>query len=225
MANHNQGHHCCSQTQPTKELHIETKIEGLLEKFKHELEIRDIKLEHKMEMMELKMKMSLLETQQDIINKVTPRNDTPARKSCITENTSTRDLKADADICMEKTDDCHNMPKQTVNPCQQVQYQYQYCPILGQGKIYNTNNVYQETQHLRKVQGVDLYMTNNILQSKTNSKSIHLPPNNWDILNDDNVLEEYYKNIQPKEKLMRKGILTEQNRTPHLSGSAEIQIK
>ena len=96
---------------------------------------------------------------------------------------------------------------------------------MGQGKIYNTNNVYQETQHLRKVQGVDLYMTNNILQSKTNSKSIHLPPNNWDILNDDNVLEEYYKNIQPKEKLMRKGILTEQNRTPHLSGSAEIQIK
>jgi hypothetical protein len=48
MANHNQGHHCCSQTQPTKESHIETKIEGLLEKFKHELEIRDIKLEHKM---------------------------------------------------------------------------------------------------------------------------------------------------------------------------------
>jgi hypothetical protein len=37
MANHNQGHHCCSQTQPTKESHIETKIEGLLEKFKHEL--------------------------------------------------------------------------------------------------------------------------------------------------------------------------------------------
>jgi hypothetical protein len=35
MANHNQGHHCCSQTQPTKESHIETKIEGLLEKLKH----------------------------------------------------------------------------------------------------------------------------------------------------------------------------------------------
>jgi hypothetical protein len=34
MANHNQGHHCCSQTQPTKESHIETKIEGLLDKFK-----------------------------------------------------------------------------------------------------------------------------------------------------------------------------------------------
>jgi hypothetical protein len=40
MANHNQGHHCCGQTQPTKESHIETKIEGLLDKFKHELEIR-----------------------------------------------------------------------------------------------------------------------------------------------------------------------------------------
>jgi hypothetical protein len=33
-----------------------------------------------MEMMELKMKMSLLETQQDIINKVTPRNDAPIRR-------------------------------------------------------------------------------------------------------------------------------------------------
>jgi hypothetical protein len=68
-----------------------------------------------------------------------------------------------------------------------------YCPISGQGKIDNTNNVYQEMQHLRKVQGANLYMTNNMLQSKTNSKSKHLPPNNWDILNDDNVLEEYYK--------------------------------
>jgi hypothetical protein len=102
MANHNQGHHCCGQTQPTKESHIETKIEGLLDKFKHELEIRDTKLEHKMEMMELKMKISLLETQQDIINKVTPRNDAPVRKSRNVENTSTRDLKADANICMEK---------------------------------------------------------------------------------------------------------------------------
>jgi hypothetical protein len=51
MANINQGHHCCSQTQPTKESHIETKIEGLLEKFKHELEIRDMKVEHKMELL------------------------------------------------------------------------------------------------------------------------------------------------------------------------------
>jgi hypothetical protein len=42
MANHNQGHHCCSQTQPTKESQIETKIEGLLDKFKHEVEIRDM---------------------------------------------------------------------------------------------------------------------------------------------------------------------------------------
>jgi hypothetical protein len=33
-----------------------------------------------MEMMELKIKLSLLETQQDIINKVTPRNDAPVRK-------------------------------------------------------------------------------------------------------------------------------------------------
>jgi hypothetical protein len=40
-----------------------------------------MKVEHNMEMMELKMKMSLLETQQDIINKVTPRNDAPVRKS------------------------------------------------------------------------------------------------------------------------------------------------
>jgi hypothetical protein len=39
-----------------------------------------MKLEHKMEMMELKMKMSLFETQQDIIIKVTPRNDAPVRK-------------------------------------------------------------------------------------------------------------------------------------------------
>ena len=92
MANLKQGHHCCSQTQPTKEQHIETKIEGLLEKFKHELEIRDMKVEHNMEMMELKMKMSLLETQQDIINKVTPRNDAPVRKSRNVDNTSTRDL-------------------------------------------------------------------------------------------------------------------------------------
>jgi hypothetical protein len=51
-----------------------------------------------------------------------------------------------------------------VNPCQQVQYEYQYCPISGQGKIDNTNNVYQEMQHLRKVQGANLYMTNNMLQ-------------------------------------------------------------
>lgn len=215
MASHNQGHHCCSQTQPTKESHIETKIEGLLEKFKHELEIRDIKLEHKMEMMELKMKMSLLETQQDIINKVTPRNDAPVRKSRNVENTSTRDLEADADICMEKTDDCQNMPKQIVNPCQQVQYEYQYCPILGQGKIDNTNNVYQETQHLRKVQGVDLYMTNNMLQSKINSKSKHLPPNNWDLLNDDNVLEEYYKKYPTQREVNEKRHLnrTESNAT------------
>jgi hypothetical protein len=77
------------------------------------------------------------------------------------------------------------MPKQIVNPCQQVQYEYQYCPILGHGKIDNTNNVYQETQLLRKAQWVDLYMTNNMLQLKTNSKPRHLPPNNWDILNDD----------------------------------------
>ena len=62
-------------------------------------------------------------------------------------------------------------------------------PNLGTRKIDNTNNVYQETQHLRKAQGADLYMTNNMLQSKTNSKSKHLPPNNWDLLNDDN--EEY----------------------------------
>jgi hypothetical protein len=48
------------------------------------------------------------------------------------------------------------MPKQIVNPCQQVQYEYQYCPISGQGKIDNTNNVYQEMQHLRKVQGATL---------------------------------------------------------------------
>ena len=43
--------------------------------------------------------------------------------------------------------------KQIVNPCQQVQYEYQYCPISGQGKIDNKNNVYQEMQHLRKAQG------------------------------------------------------------------------
>jgi hypothetical protein len=66
---------------------------------------------------------------------------------------------------MEKTDDCRNMPKQIVNPCQQVQYEYQYCPILGQGKIDDTNNVYQETQHLRKAQGADLYMTNKLVFS------------------------------------------------------------
>jgi hypothetical protein len=48
-------------------------------------------------------------------------------------------------------------------------------------------------QHLRKVQGANLYMTNNMLQSKINKKCKHLPPNNWDLLNDDNVLEEYYK--------------------------------
>jgi hypothetical protein len=41
-----------------------------------------------------------------IINEVTPRNDAPVRKSRDVENTSTRDLEADADICMEKTDDC-----------------------------------------------------------------------------------------------------------------------
>ena len=63
-----------------------------------------------------------------------------------------RDLEADADICMEKNDNCQNMPKQIVNPWQQVQYEYQYCPILGHGKIDNTNNVYQETQLLRKAQ-------------------------------------------------------------------------
>jgi hypothetical protein len=48
-----------------------------------------------MEMMELRMKISLLETQQDIINEVTPRNDAPVRKSRDVENTSTRDLEAD----------------------------------------------------------------------------------------------------------------------------------
>ena len=83
---------------------------------------------------------------------------------------------------MEKTDDCQIMPKQIVNPSQQAQYEYQYYPISGEGKLDNTNNVYQEMQHLRKVQGADLYMTNNMLQSKTNSKSKHLPPNNWDRL-------------------------------------------
>lgn len=177
MANQNQGHHCCSQTQPTKESQIETKIAGLLDK-KHELEIRDIKLEHKIELMELKMKMSLFETQQDIINKVTPRNDAPVRKSRNEENTSKRDVEADDDICMEKNDDCQNMPKQIVNPCQQVQYEYQYCPTSGQGKLENTNKVNQEIGHQRKVNGANLYMTNNMLQSKTNSKSKHLPPNN-----------------------------------------------
>jgi len=105
---------------------------------------------------------------------------------------------------MEKTDDCQNMPKQIVNPCQQVQYEYQYCPILGQGKIDNTNNVYQETKHPRKAQGADLYMTNNMLQSKTNSKSKHLPPNNRDILNDDNVLEEYYKKYPTQREVNAK---------------------
>jgi hypothetical protein len=50
-----------------------------------------------------------------VMYKSTPRNDAPARKSRIAENTSTRDLEADADICMEKTDDCQNMPKQIVN--------------------------------------------------------------------------------------------------------------
>jgi hypothetical protein len=48
------------------------------------------------------MKISLLETQQEIINKVTPRNNAPVRKSRNVENTSTRDLEADADICMKK---------------------------------------------------------------------------------------------------------------------------
>ena len=123
---------------------------------------------------------------------------------------------------MEKTDDCQNMPKQIVIPCQQVQYEYQYCPILGQGKIDNTNNVYQETKHPRKAQGADLYMTNNMLQSKTNSKSKHLPPNNRDILNDDNVLEEYYKNYPTQREVNAK---RHPDRTPHLSGIAVIQIK
>jgi hypothetical protein len=58
-----------------------------------------MKVEHKME---LKMKMSLLETQQDINNKVTPRHDAPVRKPRNVENTSTCDLEADAHICMEK---------------------------------------------------------------------------------------------------------------------------
>ena len=77
MANHNQGHHCCSlpKSRILKQRQKDCQIN-----LKHELEIRDIKLEHKMEMMELKIKMSLLETQQDIINKVTPRNDAPVRK-------------------------------------------------------------------------------------------------------------------------------------------------
>jgi hypothetical protein len=77
-------------------------------------------------------------------------------------------------------------------------------PNLGTRKIDNTNNVYQETQHLRKAQGADLYMTNNMLQSKTNSKSKHLPPNNWDLLNDDNVLEEYYKKYQTQREVNEK---------------------
>ena len=77
-------------------------------------------------------------------------------------------------------------------------------PNLGTRKIANTNNVYQETQHLRKAQGADLYMTNNMLQPKTNSKSKHLPPNKWDLLNDDNVLEEYYKKYQTQREVNEK---------------------
>jgi hypothetical protein len=50
----------------------------------------------------------------------------------------------------------------------------------------------------------DLYMTNNMLQSKTNSKSKHLPPNNRDILNDDNVLEEYYKKYPTQREVNAK---------------------
>jgi hypothetical protein len=96
------------------------------------------------------------------------------------------------------------MPKQIVNPSQQAQYEYQYCPISGEGKLDNTNNVYQEMQHLRTVQGANLYMTNNMLHSKTNSKSKHLPPNNWDLLNDDNVLEEYYKRYPTQREVNEK---------------------
>ena len=96
------------------------------------------------------------------------------------------------------------MPKKFVNPSQQAQYEYQYYPISGEGKLDNTNNVYQEMQHLRTVQGANLYMTNNMLHSKTNSKSKHLPPNNWDLLNDDNVLEEYYKRYPTQREVNEK---------------------
>jgi hypothetical protein len=43
-----------------------------------------------------------------------------------------------------------------------------------------------------------------MLQSKTNSKSKHLPPNNWDLLNDDNVLEEYYKKYPTQREVNEK---------------------
>lgn len=42
----------------------------MLEKFKHELEIRDIKIGHQMKMMELKNKVSLLEMQQTITDRL-----------------------------------------------------------------------------------------------------------------------------------------------------------
>ncbi|CAC5386548.1 unnamed protein product [Mytilus coruscus] len=66
MTNNEQEQYLCRKQHANKESFIEKKLEGMLEKFKHELEIRDIKIGHQMEMMELKKQSFTVEKQQTI---------------------------------------------------------------------------------------------------------------------------------------------------------------
>ncbi|CAC5411197.1 unnamed protein product [Mytilus coruscus] len=164
-----------------KESYIEEKLEGMLEKFKYELEIRDIKIGHQMEMMELKNKVSLLEMQQTItdrLEKKINKDDTNVKRHDEGYSTSRHIANIHpTNIVQDQSPsirDCINNEQNKASACQKNQQIEHHCESLGTQRTSNERDILknnseptsyiqnrtciEDQEAVRRAQGAQMYM-------------------------------------------------------------------
>ncbi|CAC5419282.1 unnamed protein product [Mytilus coruscus] len=232
LTNNEQEQCLCRKQHANTESYIEEKLEGMLEKFKYELEIRDIKIGHQMEMMELKNKVSLLEMQQTItdrLEKKINKDDTNVKRHDEGYSTSRHIANIHpTNIVQDQSPsirDCINNEQNKASACQKNQQIEHHCESLGTQRTSNERYILknnseptsyiqnrtciEDQEAVRRAQGAQMYM-NAPTRYHAAPPLIRTEQNHVNNINSKDVLENYYKKI-PSQREINENLQTQRS--------------
>ncbi|CAC5377551.1 unnamed protein product [Mytilus coruscus] len=199
---------CRKNNMQIRNLTLRKKLEGMLEKFKYELEIRDIKIGHQMEMMELKNKVSLLEMQQTITDRLEKKIN-----------------KDDTNDQSPSIRDCINNEQNKASACQKNQQIEHHCESLGTQRTSNERDILknnseptsyiqnrtciEDQEAVRRAQGAQMYM-NAPTRYHGAPPLIRTEQNHVNNINGKDVLENYYKKY-PSQREINENLQTQRS--------------
>ncbi|CAC5387057.1 unnamed protein product [Mytilus coruscus] len=204
----------------------------MLEKFKYELEIRDIKIGHQMEMMELKNKVSLLEMQQTItdrLEKKINKDDTNVKRHDEGYSTSRHIANIHpTNIVQDQSPsirDCINNEQNKASACQKNQQIEHHCESLGTQRTSNERDILknnseptsyiqnrtciEDQEAVRRAQGAQMYM-NAPTRYHGAPPLIRTEQNHVNNINGKDVLENYYKKY-PSQREINENLQTQRS--------------